>query len=54
VSLGLYFVKVMMEEYGGSVRFEENEQRGAAAILDFPPAPAAESDAAVRSDRTSE
>ena len=41
MSLGLYFVKVMMEEYGGSVRFEANEPRGTVAVLDFPPVPAA-------------
>jgi signal transduction histidine kinase len=35
IGFGLYFVKVMMEEYGGHVRFEENDSRGTVAVLTF-------------------
>lgn len=35
IGFGLYFVKVMMEEYGGRVHFETNEPRGTVAVLTF-------------------
>ncbi|MFC6755926.1 sensor histidine kinase [Halomicroarcula sp. GCM10025894] len=35
IGFGLYFVKVMMEEYGGHVRFETNDPRGTVAVLTF-------------------
>lgn len=54
IGFGLYFVKVMMEEYGGSVRFEENEPRGTTAILDFPPVQAADAVATAGSEETSD
>ncbi|MBX0302649.1 ATP-binding protein [Haloarcula salinisoli] len=44
IGFGLYFVKVMMEEYGGHVRFEANEPRGTVAVLTFEQATSAESD----------
>jgi signal transduction histidine kinase/PAS domain-containing protein len=36
VGFGLYFVSVMMNLYGGSVWFEDNDPRGAVAVLSFP------------------
>lgn len=35
IGFGLYFVKVMMEEYGGRVHFETNAPRGTVAVLTF-------------------
>lgn len=42
IGFGLYFVKVMAEEYGGSVHFEENEPRGTVAVLVLPAASGAD------------
>lgn|GEM_PF-501746 len=44
IGFGLYFVKVMMEEYGGHVHFETNEPRGTVAVLTFEEATSAQSD----------
>jgi signal transduction histidine kinase/PAS domain-containing protein len=35
IGFGLYFVKIVMERYGGAVRFEDNDPRGAVAVLEF-------------------
>lgn len=36
IGFGLYFVKVMVDEYGGTVHFEENDPRGTVAVLTLP------------------
>lgn len=35
IGFGLYFVGVMVDRYGGDVRFEANEPRGAVAVLEL-------------------
>ena len=35
IGFGLYFVKVMIEEYGGHVSVETNDLRGTVAVLTF-------------------
>ncbi|GAA0247258.1 ATP-binding protein [Haladaptatus pallidirubidus] len=35
VGFGLYFVHMMMTQYGGNIRFEDAENRGAVAVLTF-------------------
>ncbi|WP_076427384.1 histidine kinase N-terminal 7TM domain-containing protein [Haladaptatus litoreus] len=37
IGFGLYFVHVMMTQYGGNIRFEDAETRGSVAILTFSP-----------------
>jgi signal transduction histidine kinase len=39
IGFGLYFVRVMVDRYGGSIHFEDNEPRGAVAVLELPLAP---------------
>ncbi len=36
IGFGLYFVSVMMDQYGGAVWFEDAEPRGTVAVLTFP------------------
>lgn len=36
VGFGLYFVHVMMEQFGGTVWFEDADPRGTVAVLTFP------------------
>jgi signal transduction histidine kinase len=36
IGFGLYFVRTMVEQYGGSVRFEDNDPRGAVAVVTLP------------------
>ncbi|MEF8825798.1 MAG: histidine kinase N-terminal 7TM domain-containing protein [Halapricum sp.] len=38
IGFGLYFVRVMIDRYGGGVRFENNEPRGSVAVLELPTA----------------
>ncbi|WP_458207130.1 sensor histidine kinase [Haladaptatus sp. NG-SE-30] len=38
IGFGLYFVHVMMEQFGGNVWFEDTDTRGVVAILTFPTA----------------
>jgi signal transduction histidine kinase len=42
---GLFFVDQMMDRYGGSVRIEDNEPRGAVFVLELRPAGTAEPEA---------
>ena len=45
IGFGLYFVRVMVERYGGSVWFEDRDDRGGAvAVVELPRADASETD----------
>ena len=36
IGFGLYFVSLMVDRYGGTVRFEDNDPRGTVAVLELP------------------